>query len=180
MALNIYLENGAIKVYEDGENPRVYWGGLGASGKFYPSGTSGAVKYSGFEIASSTIADAIDSDYDDVPSTTNSTSGTPSDVLFYVQVVDGVVTQVNLTNGQQPSYASGYAIGDLFTIQGSSLGGGSGELIVRVTSLDIDGLLIVIGGDYYSVKWYDLKVDDVSATSLLNAQELLATLFSSL
>jgi len=130
----------------------------------------------GWEIVSNTIADALDGEYDDVPSTSNSTSGTPS-VLFFVEIIDGIAyAQIN---GIVSSFGSGYAIGDLITIQGSSVGG-SGELVLRITELDIDGLLIVIGGDFYEVKWNNLVVDGTSPTSLSDAQQLLATLFSTL
>ena len=102
MALNINIVNSTIiEVYQDSNSPRYYFGALGTSGKFYPSGTSGAVVYDGFEIISNTIV-AGDNDYDDVPSVTDSQSGTP-DILFYVQIAGGDVTQVLLVFGQQPS-----------------------------------------------------------------------------
>ena len=44
----------------------------------------------------------------------------------------------------------------------------------------LDGLLIVIGGDDYQVKWNNLVIAGTSPTSLANAQSLLATLFSTL
>jgi uncharacterized protein (TIGR02145 family) len=38
--------------------------------------------------------------------------------------------------------------------------------------------LINLGGDYYSVKWYDLVIDGTSPTSFSNANDLLLTFFS--
>ena len=74
---------------------------------------------------------------------------------------------------------SGYALGDTLTVQGSDLGG-TGYLVYKIVSLDIDGLLIVIGGDDYEVKWDNLVVGGTSPTSLQDAQSLLSSLFSTL
>lgn len=172
MSINITTSNGTISVATDDNVPRTYFGAIGASGKFYPSGTSGAIVYYGWDIVSNTTDGLIDGDYYDILSNTNSTSGTPNP-LFYIHVGIGTINGLQILN-----LVSGYALGDLITIQGSDLGG-SGELVLRVNQLVIDGFLIVIGGDHYEVKWYNLVINGTSPTDLANAQELLASLFSS-
>lgn len=178
MSINITTSNGTISVATDDNVPRTYFGAIGASGKFYPSGTSGAIVDGGWTIVSNTTDGLSDGDYEDRASTTNSTSGTP-DVLFNVQIVSGVITLITLSGSETPSFGSGYAIGDRFTIQASDIGGGTGEVVLQLNQLDIDGFLIVIGGDHYEVKWYNLVINGTSPTDLANAQELLASLFSS-
>jgi hypothetical protein len=177
MALNIDIVNSTvINVYETGEVPRSYFGVLGASGRFYPSGTSGGLENGSFanlSIISNELQSLVDGSYT-VPSTSTSTSGTPS-IDFAISVSGGLVDTIV----QDTLYTTGYAIGDTFTIQGSDLGG-TGTLVVKIISLDIDGLLIVIGGDFYEVKWNNLIVGGTSPTSLSDAQQLLATLFSTL
>jgi hypothetical protein len=171
MALNIDIVNSTvINVYETGEVPRSYFGVLGASGRFYPSGTSGALLINdlSFVVISDNTSGLVDGAY-------SSGSGTPN-ATFDIDVSSGLVTNIDAANY---SSVSGYALGDFITIQGSDLGG-SGEIVLKVTMLDIDGLLIVIGGDFYEVKWNNLVVGGTSPTSLSNAQSLLATLFSTL
>jgi hypothetical protein len=169
MALNIDIVNSTvINVYETGGVPRSYFGATGASGKFYPSGTIGQIENTSYN---TTIQNAVDGQYDNVNITTSG-SGTN---LFYTVFISG---------GEVVAFApsptsSGFGIGDFITIQGSDFGG-TGELILKVTSLIIDGLLIVIGGDFYETKWYNLIVGGTSPQSLSDAQILLATLFSTL
>lgn len=179
MSINIYVDQGAIYVSQNNANPRVYWGGLGASGKFYPSGTSGAIYNLGLEVAMNTIY-GLDGSFDDVPSVSSSSSGIP-EVRFAFEAIDGSIINSSIQIYGNASLTSNYAIGDTFTINGSLFGENiTGQLILRVKALDIDGLEIVIGGDWYSVKWYNLLVGGDSCTSLLDAQEKLATLFSNL
>lgn len=177
MAFNIEIVNSTvISIYSDSNYPRYYFGALGTSGKFYPSGTSGGLLSDNlsFIVVSDTTTDLVDGGYNDIPSTTNG-SGTPN-ALFNIDVTSGLVTAINLAN---PSDTSGYGIGDFITIQGSDLGG-SGEIVLKVTQLDIDGLLLVVGGDNYEVKWDNMFIGGTSPTSLPDAQSLLATLFSTL
>lgn len=177
MALNINIVNSTIiEVYQDSNSPRYYFGALGTSGKFYPSGTVGSITGGSsaglFEVVSDTTYDLVDNSYSDVPCEISNIDGTP--FLISLDVVGGVITvwspQVN---------TSGYVIGDTITIQGSDLGGG-GQITYKIIKLDIDGLLIVIGGDDYEVKWYDLVIGGTSPTSLQDAQSLLSSLFSTL
>lgn len=171
MALNIDIVNSTvINVYETDEIPRSYFGVLGASGRFYPSGTSGSID--GWQVISNTVQDAVDGEYNNVDSTTN---GSGTNGLWTVFVDTGTVVAIVGT-----SNTFGYRLGDFVTIQGSDLGGGTGSYIVKITAIVTDGLLIVIGGDFYEVKWNNLVVDGTSPTSLSDAQQLLATLFSTL
>lgn len=177
MAINIDISGSkVINVYETGQVPRSYFGATGASGKFYPSGTIGGLEvgsFANFSIISNELQSLVDGSYL-VPSVSTSTSGTPS-IEFSISVSGGIVDTIV----QDSLNTTGYAIGDTFTIQGSDLGG-TGTLVVKIISLDIDGLLIVIGGDFYETKWYNLVVGGTSPTSLSDAQSLLATLFSTL
>jgi hypothetical protein len=171
MALNIDIVNSTvINVYETGQVPRSYFGATGASGKFYPSGTSGVIE--AWQVVSNTVQDAVDGEYNNVDSTTN---GSGTNGLWTVFVDTGTVATIQAT-----SISSGYGLGDFVTIQGSDLGGGTGSYIVKITAISTDGLLIVIGGDFYEVKWYNLVVGGTPAGSLSDAQSLLATLFSTL
>jgi len=177
MALNIDIVNSTvINVYESGGVPRSYFGAVGASGKFYPSGTIGKLledNYS-FSIVSDNTSGLVDGGYSDIVGLSNG-SGTPN-ATFNVDVTSGLVSAITTQN-----YAdtSGFGIGDFITIQGSDLGG-DGQIVLKITALDIDGLLIVIGGDFYETKWNNLIVGGTSPTSLSDAQILLATLFSTL
>lgn len=185
MALNIDIVNSTvINVYETGQVPRSYFGATGASGKFYPSGTTNTVINSiigspsnlpGFRLVSNTLQDLVDGSYFTIQTT--STSVDPS-FTIQVLVVDNAIADPNGLS-VNPVNISGYSIGDLVTFQGSDLGG-TGSITFEVTQLEIDGLLIVIGGDFYEVKWYNLVVGGSSPTSLSDAQILLATLFSTL
>lgn len=173
MALNIDLVNGGINVYETGEAPRTYFGSIGASGKIYPSGTSGqllAENFS-FEIFLDNTSSLGDGGYNDIPSSSNG-SGTPS-ALFNIDVNGGVVDGVPQCSNYLDTM--GFAIGDLVTIQGSDLGG-SGELILKVTQVVIDGILFVVGGDNYQIKWNDLLINGTSPTSLDDTTTLLSNL----
>jgi hypothetical protein len=177
MALNIDIVNSTvINVYETDGIPRSYFGATGASGRFYPSGTSGALLIDdlSFIVISDNTSGLVDGGYNSISSTSNG-SGTPN-ATFDIDVTSGLVTNINAANY---SSVSGYALGDFITIQGSDLGG-SGEIVLKVTMLDMDGLLIVIGGDFYEVKWYNLVIDGVSPASLSDAADKLATLFSTL
>ena len=181
MPLNINVVNNAlINVYQTGGTPRSYFGALGASGKFYPSGTTSTVisnvlgtptNLPGFRLMSNTLDNLVDGSY---PYQVTSSSLSPG---FYMQIdiVDNLVDTLLVTPGD----TSGYAIGDTITIDGINISG-TGQMIFEVTQLEIDGLLIVIGGDFYEVKWYNLVVGGTSPTSLSDAQQLLATLFSTL
>ena len=180
MSISINNNNGIIEVSQNGSVPKSYFK---ASGKFYPSGTTSTVinnipaspfNLPGFRLISNTLEDLIDDTYFNVPSTT--TSVYPS-LEFVVSVFGGVIGD----NGMfvTSSNISGYSIGDLITIEGSDLGG-TGSITFEVTQLEIDGLLIVIDGDFYQVKWYDLVIDSISPTSLGDAQQLLAVLFSTI
>jgi hypothetical protein len=177
MALNIDIVNSTvINVYETDGIPRSYFGATGASGRFYPSGTSGGLLIDNlsFVVFSDNTTGLVDGGYNDILSTSNG-SGTPN-AIFNIDVISGVASGINISNFAD---TSGYGMGDFITIQGSDLGG-SGEIVLKVTVLDIDGLLIVIGGDFYETKWNNLVVGGTSPTSLSDAQELLATLFSTL
>lgn len=184
MALNIDIVNSTIiNVYNTGGVPRSYFGAVGASGKFYPSGTTSTVinttlgnpsNLPGFRVVSNTLQDLVDNTY---LVDTTSTSVNPS---FTMQVfVSGNVIADSSSLVVSPVNITGYSIGDLVTMQGSDLGG-TGTIVFEVTQLEIDGLLIVIGGDFYEVKWYNLIVGGISPQSLSDAQILLATLFSTL
>jgi hypothetical protein len=177
MALNIDIVNSTIiNVYDTGGIARSYFGATGASGKFYPSGTSGgfvAGNDINFTLMSNTLSGVADNNYTSVPTTT---SGSGVGLLFGIDISTNLVDAFFVDG----TIASGYGIGDTVTVQGSDLGGGSGELVFKVISLDIDGLLIVVGGDFYSTKWNNLVVGGTSPTSLSDAQSLLATLFSTL
>lgn len=182
MALNIDLVNGAINVYEDGETPRTYFGVIGASGKFYPSGTIGAVSTGGalaYTIISNTTADCDDDIYDNQSQA--STSGNGSGGLFKIEVGGEAITLIQPATGVDTwaGSGSGYVVKDTITFNGSDYGG-TGECVIKVEALGIDGFLIVIGGDDYQVKWSDLVINGDSPTSLQNTQELLSALFSSL
>ena len=178
MALNIDIVNTTvINVYETGGVPRSYFGATGASGKFYPSGTIGGfvgASNVNFNLISNTLTGVPDASYTSVPTTT---SGSGVGLLFGIDIVSGLLDAFFVDG---TTTASGYGIGDTAIVQGSDLGGGSGELVFKVISLDIDGLLIVIGGDFYETKWNNLVVGGTSPTSLSDAQSLLATLFSTL
>ena len=178
MALNINIVNSTIiEVYQDSNYPRYYFGALGTSGKFYPSGTSGALPYGVDYVANycEVLLDTMDGDNSasNVPSFSNSGTG----ATFVVSVAPFIPTDFAIDN-----YAgTGYAIGDTITIEGSDVAPGiTGQLILKITNVLTDGLLIVIGGDDYEVKWYDLVVGGTSPTSLSDAQSLLANLFSTL
>lgn len=180
MALNIDVVNSTvINVYETGGVPRSYFGGFGASGKFYPSGTSGAIVNQAWEVVVNTTNNIPDGFYDEIASTSTSSSGVP-DVKFQFDVTDGVIVNSSIQIFNTP-ITSGYAIGDTFTIQANALDAlATGEVVLRITELEIDGLLIVIGGDFYETKWNNLVVGGTSPSSLSDAQELLANLFSTL
>jgi hypothetical protein len=174
MALNINIVNSTIiEVYQDSNPARYYFGALGTSGKFYPSGTSGVFSPQGLQVISDTLVDLVDGDYSNTTPIVNSDSGTP-DVLLNIVVSSGSLILLGTNNS-----FSGYALGDTLTVQGSDLGG-TGYLVYKIVSLDIDGLLIVIGGDDYEVKWDNLVVGGTSPTSLQDAQSLLSSLFSTL
>lgn len=185
MALNIDIVNTTvINVYETGGVPRSYFGAVGASGKFYPSGTTSTVinnvigspsNLPGFRLFSNTLQDLVDSTY---TFDTTSTSVYPSFTMM-AEVIGNVIPNDTLDLVVNPVNITGYSIGDLITIQGSDLGG-TGTMVFEVTQLEIDGLLIVVGGDFYETKWYNLVVGGTSPTSLSDAQQLLATLFSTL
>lgn len=171
MALNIDLVNGAINVYETGEVPRTYFGAIGASGKFYQSGSvdngiGSVVLYQ------NNLENISDGDYDDVP--ISSTSGNGVGAFMNISIVDGSVYGF-----QRSIPGSGYAIGDTLTIDGDNFVG-TGNIIFKVASIQIDSLLIVIGGDDYQVKWSDLIINGQTPSSLSNAAQLLSALFSSL
>lgn len=177
MAFNIDVVNSKIiNVYETDEVPRSYFGATGASGKFYPSGTNGALLIDdlSFVVILDNTSGLVDGGYNDIVGLSNG-SGTPN-ATFNIDVVSGVASSILVSNSTD---TSGFGIGDFITIQGSDLGG-SGEIVLKVTTLDIDGLLIVIGGDSYEVKWYNMSIGGTSPTSLSDAQQLLATLFSTL
>lgn len=170
MALNIDLVNGAINVYETGKSPRTYFGAIGASGKFYQSGS--VDNGIGSVILSQNNSQGLaDGDYFDVP--ISSTSGNGVNAKFFIEIIDGSIVNFNPT-----IYGNGYAIGDTVTIDASNLGG-TGAIIFKVSSIQVDSLLIVIGGDDYQVKWSDLIINGDTPGSLSSASTLLATLFSS-
>jgi hypothetical protein len=175
MSISINNNNGIIEISQDGSVPKSYFK---ASGKFYPSGTSGGFvipSANNFDLISNTLTNVPDDIYTSVPSTT---SGSGVGLLFDINIASNVVLGFSTTNGTTPS---GYGIGDTATVQGSDLRSGvSGELVFKVISLDIDGLLIVIDVDFYQVKWYNLVIDSTSPTSLGDAQQLLAVLFSTI
>lgn len=185
MALNIDIVNSTvINVYETGGVPRSYFGAVGASGKFYPSGTTSTVINSilgspsnlpGFRLISNTLQDLVDGSYFTIQTT--STFVNPS-FTIQVLVVDGVIADPNGLS-VNPVNISGYSIGDLVTFEGADLGG-TGSITFEVTQLEIDGLLIVIGGDDYYTKWQNLVIGGTSPESLSDAQSLLANLFSTL
>lgn len=185
MALNIDIVNSTIiNVYETGGVPRSYFGATGASGKFYPSGTTSTVinnvfgtpsNLSGFRVVSNTLQNLVDNNYS---VQTTSTSVNPS-FTMQVAVLGNVIPNDTPSLVVNAVNITGYSIGDLVTIQGSDLGG-TGTIVFEVTQLEIDGLLISVGGDFYEVKWYNLVVGGTSPTSLSDAQILLATLFSTL
>lgn len=59
-------------------------------------------------------------------------------------------------------------------------GGTSGKFYPSIKGdSGFDGFLINIGGDSYEVKWEDLIIGGTSPESLSEAQNLLATLFTS-
>jgi hypothetical protein len=167
MSISINNNNGIIEISQDNSVPKSYFR---ASGKFYPSGTIGGLLIDNlsFVVFSDNTTGLVDGGYNDILSTSNG-SGTPN-AIFNIDVISGVASGINISNFAD---TSGYGMGDFITIQGSDLGG-SGEIVLKVTVLDIDGLLIVIGGDFYEVKWYDLVIDGTSPTSLSDAQSLLA------
>lgn len=182
MALNIDLVNGAINVYETDQVPRTYFGVIGASGKFYPSGTIGAVSTNGmfaYTIISNTTAGCDNDTYDNQSQA--STSGNGSGGLFKVEIGGGMISLIQPATGVDfwSGSGSGYVVKDTITFNGSDYGG-TGKCIISVDGLGVDGFLIVIGGDDYQVGWSDLVINGTSPTSLQNAQELLSTLFSSL
>ena len=171
MSISINNNNGVIEISQDGNVPRSYFG---AFGKFYPSGTIGGLLIDNlsFVVFSDNTTGLVDGGYNDILSTSNG-SGTPN-AIFNIDVISGVASGINVSNFAD---TSGYGMGDFITIQGSDLGG-SGEIVLKVTVLDIDGLLIVIGGDFYEVKWYDLIIYGTSPTSLSDAANLLAIALS--
>jgi hypothetical protein len=174
MSISINNNNGIIEISQDNSVPKSYFK---ASGKFYPSGTSGGFiipSANNFDLISNTLTNVPDDIYTSVPTTT---SGSGVGLLFDINIASNIVLGFSTTNG---TTTSGYGIGDTATVQGSDLGGGSGELIFKVISLEIDGILIVIDGDFYQVKWYDLVIDSISPTSLGDAQQKLAVLFSTI
>lgn len=167
MALNINLVNGGINVYETGETPRTYFGAIGASGKIYPSGSINGELFSGSIISSTLVVP--DDYYTDIPQ--SSTSGSGINGLFNFGVSSGVVSYGNIYSG------SGYAVGDIVYINGSDvIEGGSGTLAIKVTSLAIDSILFVVGGDDYQVQWSNLVINGTSPANLSNAMTLLSTL----
>lgn len=171
MALNIDLVNGAINVYETGEVPRTYFGPIGASGKFYQSGSVDN-SIGSIVLLQDNSAGLVDGTYDDTP--IYATSGNGVNALLNIEISSGILYNFNLG-----ASGTNYAIGDTITIDATLLGG-TGTIVFKITSVAIDSLLIVIGGDDYQVKWSDLIVDGTAATSLSNACLLLLTLFSSL
>ena len=82
MALNINIVNSTIiEVYQDSNYPRYYFGALGTSGKFYPSGTTSTVinnvlssptSLPGFRMVSNTLRDLVDGSYASVDTTSTS------------------------------------------------------------------------------------------------------------
>jgi hypothetical protein len=177
MALNIDIVNTTvINVYETGGVPRSYFGATGASGKFYPSGTSGSIIEVG--IISDATTDLVDSFYEGIEFA--STSGNGFGQTFQISVVGGLIEYIQILNYPNPdAVANGFSLGDTIVIDGSSMGG-LGTVTIKVIELAIDGLLISIGGDFYETKWNNLVVGGTSPTSLSDAQSLLATLFSTL
>ena len=177
MALNINIVNSTIiEVYQDSNYPRYYFGALGTSGKFYPSGTSGAIATSYLQIIENGLNNIPDGAYPGIIVSTPSSTPISIGITTVNNIVDSNAFGISPDPG-----GSGYAIGDILTINGADVvSGGSGQLSFKVTNLIIDGLLIVIGGDDYEVKWYDLVVGGTSPTSLQDAQSLLASLFSTL
>ena len=179
MALNIDIVNSTvINVYETVGVPRSYFGAVGTSGKFYPSGTSGDLNDNSFGGQSTPT---IVSNTLNVPDTSTDVISYPSSVnaipvTLTIEIVSNI--PVLVIPAVAPSN-NGYAIGDTLTILGSDLGG-DGELVIKITSLAINGLLIVVGGDFYQTRWDNLVVGGTSPTSLSDAQSLLATLFSTL
>jgi hypothetical protein len=167
---NIDLVNGAINVYETEETPRTYFGAIGASGKFYPSGSISR-GIGSVDLFENNSQDLVTGDYDGLAIDATSGSGVNATVNIYV---DGDIYFVGVD-----SAGSGYAIGDTLTID-ASLMGGTGSIILKVTSIQVDSLLIVIGGDDYQVPWANLTINGSAATSLTNAIQSLTTLFSSL
>lgn len=180
--INLYKTGGVITVGEDGKVPVTYYGEGGKSGKFYPSGTSGTMPPSSsidpiagssdgyLSFVSQSLSGLGDSSYEDVPS---ATSGNGTGATFLVVTSSGAMSALL----HYPASGSGYNVGDIITIQGSDMGG-EGNLILEVINIEIDGFLINLGGDYYSVKWYDLVIDGTSPTSFSNTNDLLLTFFS--
>ena len=175
--IDITNSSGIIAIGNHSKPYNYYYGQSGRSGKFYPSGTIGGFdtevnfidQYS--SIVSNTLQDLVDDTYNPIGSTSTSTAGTPP-IDFYVEVSGNDISFIAAKN-----VVSGYAIGDLITIQGSDMGG-SGSLVLRVTSLETDGFLIMIGGDSYQVKWYDILINETLPLSLSDAAILLAQFFA--
>lgn len=169
MSISIDNNNGIINVSQDGNLAKSYFG---VSGKFYPSGTSGALPYglgylTGYcEVLSDTMDGSGSAD--NVPSFSNSGTG----ATFSMNVFGiGTLTVFAIDN-----YAgTGYALGDTITIQGSDVAPGiTGQLILKINKVETDGLLIYIDRDCYEEKWYNLVINGTSPTSLSNAQSLLS------
>jgi hypothetical protein len=176
MSIAINNNNGIIEVSQDGNVPRSYFG---TSGKFYPVKLNGSIPNgvnvrsvnNGYlELISETLDNLTQPVYIQAPS--NSTSGTG---LFFDIIPFGGDIIVD-SFGQ-----SGYGIGSLVTVNGSDMEiGGTGSIVMRVINLETNGFLINIGEDNYQSIWENLIIDGTSPTSLSDAANQLAILFSTI
>lgn len=174
MSISINNNYGIIEVSQDGSVLKSYFK---TSGKFFPSGSvSGqATSITGvFPIISNDTSGCIDGLY--TFQTQGATSGVGSGISFTVYINGGTIEYVgNNDTIIMQGTGSGYAIGDTITIYGSDYGG-TGNCVILVNALGIDGFLINFDKDFYDVRYYDLIVQGSSSPDLTNTWSQLINL----